>query len=103
MPIAFARGIGLREALFAAFLALAIVLFAGFARAEGDKQLRGVALVIGEGDYATLPVWRTRQTTRATSTIVASLASTPPWTAMAQASRARSRGSPRTPWVRMLR
>ena len=55
MPIAFARGIGLREALFAACLALAIVLFAGFARAEGDKQLRGVALVIGQSDYENIP------------------------------------------------
>ena len=54
MPIAFARGIGLKEALFA-LLALAIVLFAGFAQAEGDKQLRGVALVIGESDYENIP------------------------------------------------
>src|SRR4051794_4707447 len=55
MPIAFQRRIGLKEALLSAFLTLAIVLFAGFARAEGDKQLRGVALVIGESDYENIP------------------------------------------------
>ena len=55
MLAALARRIGSGDVLLRAFLGLGFVAFAGLAHAENGRELRGVALVIGQSDYENIP------------------------------------------------